>query len=598
MISFPRASAYRWMCAPRPTKRRTLRRSITAGLEPLETRTVLSPYTMPLVNDSLLNPERFSIYVDGFSTGSGLTLQPGGGSGVLNFAAQTGTVSSFKLGKGSGEYHEIQFDSSQSIVGARVYLFVVPKGQSAPSFEFNNPQPANPPGYKYLYTYIELTEPLNGKPTINISTVDGFTIPATLSLNSNLGQVGQPLAGQSSKVNRQAIITEFKKFMSAAGREIYKPLELPAKPSADGQSEGLLNPSLYLEQKTGNNALPENVRSPLNTVFNGALAALFSTSNWSLQGTDSNVYTATAGTYQYASQTNPYTRQPVMLPGLKFTGGGNTYYVFNPVGVNNFVGENGKAIIANSVSGQLNQIKLTNAPASGVLQKGMYVFGTYFNQSNAAATNYITNVDVSGGTTVITLHDKLPFAVTNDQVVFGQLPYLSILQDTSGEMVFGGAGFFADAVQQGLTGLPQQTMSNLENQIDSALNRGVAVVGGASGPLKPSTNGYASEYWGTETNWYPAGQPQNIFSLFLHIAVLDKEPIFVRPPNPAKDNNGNLMGSAYGFSFDENPGPVPPAPANQPEVPSKFDPVPDGTTTITITVDPWTGASRNVRARA
>jgi hypothetical protein len=115
----------------------------------------------------------------------------------------------------------------------------------------------------------------------------------------------------------------------------------------------------------------------------------------------------------------------------------------------------------------------------------------------------------------------------------------------------------------------------------------VAVVPGPSGPLSSSSNGYATQYWGTETNWYPIGQPANLFSWFLHTAEIKSDPIFIRPRNAVGDKNGALMGSAYGFAFDENPGPVPPAPAGQPEIPSKFDPVPAGTTEITITLDPW-----------
>jgi hypothetical protein len=220
----------------------------------------------------------------------------------------------------------------------------------------------------------------------------------------------------------------------------------------------------------------------------------------------------------------------------------------------------------------------------------MYVFGTYFDQNKGQATNYVTNIARSPGKTIVTLKNALPFPVTNNQVAFSQLSDLAMLEETSGSMVFGGAGFFADASQQGLTGTLATTQANLENQINAALNRGVAVVPSTTkirGPLSPSTNGYTTKYWGTQSNWYPAGQPQNLFSLFLHTATIGGSPIFVRPNHPASTNGGALMGSAYGFSFDENPGPVPPVPSGQPEVPSKFDPVPPGTTTITVTLGPW-----------
>jgi hypothetical protein len=543
---------------------------------------------MSLVNHTLLDPTKYSIYVDGYSTTSGLTLQPSSTSGVLGFAAQTGTVSSFQLGKSTGEYNEIQFSSSQTIVSARIYLFVVPGGQPAPSYAFGS-QPANPPSYPYLYEYVELTQPATGgRPTVDISTVDGFTFPVTLTLNDNLGQVGQSLRGL--RANRPVIIEKYGIFMSTPGRNMYKPLILPGTPRAAGESGGLLNPYAYLVETSGINPLPKNVSSPLNTVFDAALNTLFSQSGWSLMGTDSNVYTATAGNYQYASQVNPATSQPVVLPGLQFTGGGNTFNIFNPTAGSTLVGTNGQEILATTYADELNQIILANAPAAQTLKPGMYVVGTFFNQNNGQATNYITKVTIQAGKTILTLANALPFGVTNDQVGFSPLPYLSVLETTSGGMVFGGDGFFADAVQQGWSGNPETTLANLENQIDEALNRGVAAVPSTKitpGPLTPPSTGYATRYWGTQTNWYPAGQPQNLFSLFMHTATIGGHPIFVRPSNPSVNSRGELMGSAYGFSFDENPGPVPPAPAGQPEVPSKFDPVPAGTTTITITLDHW-----------
>ena len=78
---------------------------------------------------------------------------------------------------------------------------------------------------------------------------------------------------------------------------------------------------------------------------------------------------------------------------------------------------------------------------------------------------------------------------------------------------------------------------NLQNQIVSALNRGV-VLSGPNGGVP----GYSSEYWGTETNWYPANKTQNLFSQFMHKGTIAGTSIFVN-------------GQAYGFPYDENPGP-------------------------------------------
>src|SRR4051794_31475777 len=43
--------------------RRHCRRRAAARLEVLEARTLLSTYTLPLVNNSLLSPDKYSIYV-------------------------------------------------------------------------------------------------------------------------------------------------------------------------------------------------------------------------------------------------------------------------------------------------------------------------------------------------------------------------------------------------------------------------------------------------------------------------------------------------------------------------------------------------------
>jgi hypothetical protein len=140
--------------------------------------------------------------------------------------------------------------------------------------------------------------------------------------------------------------------------------------------------------------------------------------------------------------------------------------------------------------------------------------------------------------------------------------------ETATEMVFGNDGVFADTRPAAVNGGNVAVALNLQQQVAAALNRGVAL----AAPYVPGT-GSSSKYWGTEANWYAAGV-YNVFAKFLHQATIGGVLIFVD-------------GRAYGFGYDENPGPVPPAPAGQPPVPSKFDPVPVGTTTVTITLGPW-----------
>ena len=245
--------------APRQRRPRPAR----AGLEVLEARTVLLTYTMPLVNDTLLS--KYSVYVGGFSSNN-LTLQRFK-EGVLGFATtQGGTWTTYKVGTVPADYHQITFDSSQFIDGARMYFFVVPKGGAAPSFSYGT-QPPDPPGGSSLFTYVELTNPNNGaRPTVDVSTVDGFSFPVTLKLNGKHGAVGQP--PDSPHVNRESVISEYSTFMKAnAGGQDYTVLELPKGAKADGQSEGLLNPYFYLKESGPVGSLPANITSPLNTVF-------------------------------------------------------------------------------------------------------------------------------------------------------------------------------------------------------------------------------------------------------------------------------------------------------------------------------------------
>ncbi|WP_165069784.1 glycoside hydrolase 64/thaumatin family protein [Paludisphaera rhizosphaerae] len=594
--------------APRAAARPGRRPRLVARAEALEARALLTTYTMPLVNNTHLDASKHPVYVGGFSTASGLTLQPGATAGQLVFGPAGNTdleVDSYPVGGGAGQFSSIVFDSSQPIDGGRIYFYVMGTNQAGPTFPFGQ-QPSY--SSQYMFEYVELTEPATGGlPTINLSTVDAFNFPLTLTPHNAagdyLGQVGQPLQGASA--NRSAIARAYTAFMTVPGREAYKSLKVDA-------SQQLLNPYTYLMQTSGTNPLPSKTTDPLNTVFDTSLNTLFASSGWSVTGSDGHVYVAKKGTYQYGSLRNPvFPWRLVKLEGLEFKGNGDKLHVFNPVGVNVAVGANGQAITASTTlrstpaflrgrargglrgenSAQLNKITLTNAPAAGTLEVGMYVFGQYFDQKDGKATNYITGISRDwSGNTVVTLKHALPWAVTNDQVVFSPIPDLSIMKASSGAMTFGASGFFADAATQGVTGSEATVLLNIENQIDSALNRGVAVVPsvqGMPGPLTPSQTGYASQYWGTESNWYPASQTQNEFALFMHTATINNSAIFVRPTNPASTKTGAPMGMAYGFSYDENPGPVPPAPAGQAQVPSKFDPVPSATTTITITLGPW-----------
>lgn len=161
---------------------------------------------------------------------------------------------------------------------------------------------------------------------------------------------------------------------------------------------------------------------------------------------------------------------------------------------------------------------------------------------------------------------------------------------SAGAMVFANNGAFADSTASSVVVKgPAKVALGLERDLVAALNRGIAT----SGPR--GTNGETSAYWATESNWYPASTTQNLFSLFMHTAVVaDGTPIFIRPPRPVRTPTGAVMGQAYGFAYDEDPTHATPG---QPPVPSKFDPVPAQTRSIDVTLGPWTAAARSRRPR-
>ena len=70
-------------------------------------------------------------------------------------------------------------------------------------------------------------------------------------------------------------------------------------------------------------------------------------------------------------------------------------------------------------------------------------------------------------------------------------------------------------------------------------------------------------------------------------------PIYIRPPGAELWPNTDtvIFAAAYGFAYDEDAGPVPPAPANQPHVPSKFDGTVLIGSEVTLIVAPWVASA-------
>jgi hypothetical protein len=117
------------------------------------------------------------------------------------------------------------------------------------------------------------------------------------------------------------------------------------------------------------------------------------------------------------------------------------------------------------------------------------------------------------------------------------------LYGSAGYQVYGCTGTFLNPSGYVGAGTPIGT------QIVAALNRGVALL------PADGTQGANSQVWSTQTNWYPAGQNYNNYARFMHVAkTTDGDRIFEYGPSvtPVVDNQGALMGPAYGFPQDEN----------------------------------------------
>jgi hypothetical protein len=551
------------------------------------TTTATDTISIPLQNQTGLDENNFSIYVLGFSPTSKKMLSVGTGT-TATFVPVTntsGTLPAYKLGTQISQINIELKPTLNQVDGARIYFFVADNSKfpNAPAVSYtgsgaNVINVKNPPNSDVPpYTFAEFTViDLNYGAVIDLQTVDGLTFPLNLTLNDSLGVVGQPLSANAG-FNRSAILAAYKPFMNGLGADSAPFLDL----QYSSNSGGLLNPGLYLTETNQTNELT-NLASPLNSLFDNDLKTLFANSQLSLQGvaagsTSADIYTVASTGEQPLPTTNG-----LYHPALQFKGktNGIELNVFSPLGLCTLAFDNSGT--GTAISGQLSDTTLTfdtTLPSDTNIVVGMYVSGAGVDPNSTTVksvtrdgSNNITGVMITGNETGKPAHS---------QYGFSKIPGMFM---TSGAMVFANAGVFA---YSGNYPTEQATVVlNLQNQLVSALNRGVAnVISDAGG------DGYSSQYWGTQTNWYPSDTTQNLFSLFMHTATVtagaDEIPLFIQATGSTACARGTKMGQAYGFAYDENAGPVPPAPQGQPEVPSKFDPLPSGANVLTITLGAW-----------
>lgn len=533
----------------------------------------------------------YTVYVVGFSATSQkmLSVASETTAAFVPVPPGNGTLPVYKLGS---EITEIDVDvdpgawsSAKEIDGARIYFFVDNKNAfgRGPAIKYSNGGASvvgvpNPPTSKVPpYTFSEFTiKNLSYGAVIDVQTVDGFAVPLTVTLNGG-SAIGQPLSLPG--FTRNSILAAYIPFMG----------NLPEWSPAsffdllyDDFGGGLLNPGLYLARTDEQNNLL-NLKSGLNAHFDEELKALFSNSSLSIQGVShrsipSDVYTVLSTGPQKLPGSS-FQHQALRFQGTSY---GNKFNVFSPLGLCTLTSKDGEGV--HPIRGQLNNTTLTfdrPLPRDTNIQQGMYVLGAGVDPNSTTvvsvargAQGVITGVTINAGTGI----------AAPSLYGFSKVPGMFM---TSGSMVFGNAGVFA--YSDDYTGDGIKVGLNLQNQLVCALNRGVANL------LSDGTDGWSSKLWGTEANWYPEHVRQNLFAMFMHTARVPYgpnsgnlfTPIFIEPANAQVCARGTTMGQAYGFAYDENPGPVPPAPDRQPPVPSKFDPVPAGTNAMTITLGAW-----------
>ena len=499
-------------------------------------------------------------------------------------------------------------------------------GSEGPSLPYGT-EPTNPPDFPFVSQFVEFTVTA-GPNTVDLQTVDGFTLPMTITAglaNVNVvgKQYGQPIATPQQPANavvtRGAIFDAFTAFMNKQGTAGQPYQSLPYlldNGLVDGQQGGILSPGLFLAATNATGDY-KNLTSPLNTLFKDTLQSLFSpTTKMSVQGVSSGaggiarqVYAVTyksKATYPAPAGVTlkSGTGEDITHPALEFKGTVDTFQMFDPA----HLSEVSNALVGtiSAVSGvfpnQTATLSLSQAlPADSFVEKGWFVNGNGLfqgkgdNQLNAISPWYVTSVS-SDSKTVELAYTGVNGSVsgtavttpTASQYQFSKLPYIAMML-TPGQMAFGNSGVFADNALQYTKGSPAATvLGNLEYQVAAALNRGVLFASGAQG----ASNGGTSTVWFNDSGWYPLGTTQNLFSLFMHVGQVSGVPIFFQPANAVQiqGQSGPNMGSAYGFPFDETP------PGGS-QVPSKFDGNIGGSEPgalpidILVTFGPWGNAA-------
>lgn len=537
------------------------------------------------LKDSTGLSKKYKVYVLGYTTNSQkmLTVNPVTLEGEFTtITSKKGYIESYELGK---EITSIKVSNKNPVVGARIFFFIADTSKTYNDnasktsnrnlgFPFSESgasvlQVDNPPQTDFPpYSYIEPTFEANQGLYIDVSMVDGFFFPLSIIAEDKNGKELDRI-GVSKGITAADVTNAYKPFMAnVKDNKAYDNLYYVVNPDLTA----LLNPGLYLE----NNA------SALETVFDEALNKLFTDATLKM-----NIWQNGDNKFQAYYDVKPvlknFPKTSNTHEALEFTSAGaTTLHVFNPVGFSVVSYFDSTSNTRNLIMGSIAKGTLlfeTPLPLDTGLTVGMYVSS---NGCVVEGTTVITKINTtSKGIVSVNVNTKATCTSPNLQYKFAKAP--TNYYYSSGQMTFAGIGLFADGPFRYPNDENLQIVVNgLENQISTALNRGVAV----KTFTDTSSKGHTTKNWGVETNWYPSGEPQNLFSYFMHTAKVNGINIFSLPKNSVQSARGDVMAKAYGFAYDENP--VGNSNQVQPQVPSEFPGAyPKGTTKLKLVLGTW-----------
>lgn len=403
--------------------------------------------------------------------------------------------------------------------------------------------------------------------------------------------------------------------------KLFQPLALSSAANSPERYPYALieSPKDYLSARcmpNGSTFIPSNCKTanatlhaldPLNRFFDQALATFFQDAY-----ADKNAPLVVMGDASGPIQQGAWTATgntancPIYMKpdghSLALQMSGNTVVICNPAGqMVTMAGEPG------SYDAQTGQLQIS-AQQYDLYKDGKYI-GWNLDQPDSGFVGKVDAITAQGGTYFIKLTATgAPNPAYKGWVFTNLKTGLGVnISESASEMVFANDGAFAAWTPTYESNSNLKTVAlSIERNIVQAFSHGIANCNNVtmarskppsycgnikkSGTIVPAAANASDAYWMNEANWYPANSPHDYYAQYLHTAQIaanggivagTKCPavpcsnIFLVPNNSignevAGSNQGNPMGMAYGFGYDENPVYV----SNPVLVPSKLDPIP------------------------